>query len=205
MENIYSVQKDQDIDGRNQLAYRATLTFEPTDNTTIHVIHSAEIEDSTRTLGGNVYCKRDTSFVTGCTRTSERAFELTHPMGTYVENLMVAMGVLDFTTTTDMSGAPQGFRQVNTRGNSLYQVDQYTTQLLIEHSVDDIDISIGAHSKDRKFLRMSSYSSPEMQTLRFKNTAATPGGLINMSGYGPECDLDVQELWVPTVAVLWIQ
>ena len=117
MENIYSVQKDQDIDGRNQLAYRATLTFEPTDNTTIHVIHSAEIEDSTRTLGGNVYCKRDTSFVTGCTRTSERAFELTHPMGTYVENLMVAMGVLDFTTTTDMSGAPQGFRQVNTRGS----------------------------------------------------------------------------------------
>ena len=54
---------------------------------------------------------------------------------------------------TDMSGAPQGFRQVNTRGNSLYQVDQYTTQLLIEHSVDDIDISSqGAHSKDRKFL-----------------------------------------------------
>ena len=194
MENIYSVQKDQDIDGRNQLAYRATLTFEPTDNTTIHVIHSAEIEDSTRTLGGNVYCKRDTSFVTGCTRTSERAFELTHPMGTYVENLMVAMGVLDFTTTTDMSGAPQGFRQVNTRGSSLYQVDQYTTQLLIEHSVDDIDISIGAHSKDRKFLRMSSYSSPEMQTLRFKNTAATPGGLINMSGYGPGCDLDAGTL-----------
>ena len=43
-----------------------------------------------------------------------------------------------------------------------------------------------------------------MQTLRFKNTAVTPGGLINMSGYGPECDLDAGT-WVPTVAVLWIQ
>ena len=196
MENIYSELKDQDVDGRNQLAYRATLSFEPSDNTTIHLIHNVEIEDSTRTLGGNVYCKRDTSFVTGCTRTSERAFELTHPMGTYVENLMVAMGVLDFVTTSDMSGAPQGYRQQNTRGNPYYEVDQYTTQLLIEHSIDDIDISIGAHSKDRKFMRMSVYSSPEMQSIRFKDTAATPGGLINMSGYGPGCNLDAGTLGV---------
>ena len=196
MENIYSELKDQDVDGRNQLAYRATLSFEPSDNTTIHLIHNVEIEDSTRTLGGNVYCKRDTSFVTGCTRTSERAFELTHPMGTYVDNLMVAMGVLDFVTTSDMSGAPQGYRQQNTRGNPYYEVDQYTTQLLIEHSIDDIDISIGAHSKDRKFMRMSVYSSPEMQSIRFKDTAATPGGLINMSGYGPGCNLDAGTLGV---------
>ena len=196
MENIYSELKDQDVDGRNQLAYRATLSFEPSDNTSIHLIHNVEIEDSTRTLGGNVYCKRDTSFVTGCTRTSERAFELTHPMGTYVDNLMVAMGVLDFVTTSDMSGAPQGYRQQNTRGNPYYEVDQYTTQLLIEHSIDDIDISIGAHSKDRKFMRMSVYSSPEMQSIRFKDTAATPGGLINMSGYGPGCNLDAGTLGV---------
>ena len=73
-------------------------------------------------------------------------------MGTYVDNLMVAMGVLDFVTTSDMSGAPQGYRQQNTRGNPYYEVDQYTTQLLIEHSIDDIDISIGAHSKDRKLI-----------------------------------------------------
>ena len=43
-------------------------------------------------------------------------------------------------------------------------------------------------------MRMSSYSSPEMQRLRFKDTAATPGGLINMSGYGPGCDLDAGTL-----------
>ena len=50
---------------------------------------------------------------------------------------------------------------------------------------------------------MSVYSSPEMQSLRFKDTAATPGGLINMSGYGPNCNLDAGTLGV-MVVVLWI-
>ena len=82
-----------------------------------------------------VFGVRDPSLVVGCTpvEVKDQKFELTHPMGTFVENLLVAMGVLDFTPVTDMSGAPQEFWQVNQRGIPLYQVDQYTTQLIIEH------------------------------------------------------------------------
>ena len=42
IENIYS--QGQDIDNRNQSAYRLTLTFDASDNTTVNVIHSASLE-----------------------------------------------------------------------------------------------------------------------------------------------------------------
>ena len=47
-------------------------------------------------------------------------FEIANPMSTFVENLLVAQGVLDFTPITDMSGAPQEFWQVNLRGTPMY-------------------------------------------------------------------------------------
>ena len=56
-------------------------------------------------------------------------YELTHPMGTYVENIMVAYGLIDFTPTTDMSGAPQGYWEVSLGAEPFYKVDQHTNQL----------------------------------------------------------------------------
>ena len=152
------------------------MTFEPSDTTTIHLVHQGQIEDSNRNLFAGVWCDRDPSLVVGCTpvEVKDQKFELTHPMGTFVENLLVAMGVLDFTPVTDMSGAPQEFWQVNQRGAPLYQVDEYLTQLIIEHQInDDLSLTAAASRKDRKFLRQSSYASPTLQTLRFKDTPAS--------------------------------
>ena len=181
----------QNTDNRNQSAYRMTLTVEATDNTTINVVHQGSIEDSNRNLFAGTWCDRDPSLVVGCTpvEVQNQKFEITHPMGTFVENLLVAMGVLDFTPVTDMSGAPQEFWQVNQRGAPLYQVDEYLTQLIIEHKInDDLSLTAAASRKDRKFLRQSSYSSPTLQALRFKDTPASPGGLVVMSGYSPGRD-----------------
>lgn len=85
------------------------LSWDVNDKTDITVIHEAYDEDSMRHYVNNVYCQRDPSLVVGCTPGGELVHELTHPMATYVENLAVLTGILDFTPFTDMSGAPQGF------------------------------------------------------------------------------------------------
>ena len=46
-------------------------------------------------------------------------------------------------------------------------------------------------TKDRDFDNTRGYNSEEMQTLRFNDdVAAFPGGLVPLSGYGPECSLE---------------
>ena len=116
-------------------------------------------------------------------------------MSTFVENLLVAQGVLDFTPITDMSGAPQQFWQVNLRGTPMYTVDEYLTQVLIDHDIsDELFLSVAASRKDRDFNRREAWESPELDTLRFLDSPATPGGLGTMSDtFNPACS--VEELY----------
>jgi outer membrane receptor protein involved in Fe transport len=93
-----------------------------------------------------------------------------------------------------MSGAPQGFFEVNYLGLPEYNLNQETSQFLIEHQLtDDLVINAGAHHKDRAMNRVSGYSSPEMQTFRFNDTSMMfPWGFkgVPQSGYGPGCNID---------------
>ena len=112
-------------------------------------------------------------------------------MATYVENLAVLTGILDFTSTTDMSGAPKGFWETNIRGNPKYVVDQDITQLIINHELNDNwNLTAAASIKDRLYDRTGSYASEEMDRLRFKDNPFFPGGNVPMSGFGPNCKLD---------------
>lgn len=189
--NIYSLTDTPRIDNRDSSAYRASLAFNPGDRTSITVVYEDYSEDSTRNLRNNTFCKRDTSFVAGCTPGADYAYELTHPMGTYVENLMVLTGLLDYTPFTDMSGAPQGFWEVNQRGTPTYEVEQDSLQLLIEHDLtESLMLNVSAMTKSRDFDNTRGYSSEEMQTLRFNDVPAFPGGIVPISGYGPECSLE---------------
>ena len=192
IENIYS--KGQDIDNRNQSAYRLTLTFDASDNTTINVVHSAALEDSTRNVAAGSWCDRDPSLVVGCTQVApeNQKFEIANPMSTFVENLLVAQGVLAFTPITDMSGAPQQFWQVNLRGTPMYTIDEYLTQILIDHGIsDELFLSVAASRKDRNFNRREAWESPELDTLRFLDSPATPGGLGTMSDvFNPACSVE---------------
>ena len=107
-----------------------TLTFDASEDTTINVVHSAALEDQLEISAGS-WCDRDPSLVVGCTQVApeNQKFEIANPMSTFVENLLVAQGVLDFTPITDMSGAPQQFWQVNLRGTPMYTIDEYLTQI----------------------------------------------------------------------------
>ena len=193
VQNIYSQGLDDDVDGRNSESIRMSVGWS-NDSTRIDLVREKYDESSSRSLGNNTYCKRDSSLVNGCTPGGARAYELTHPMGTYVENIMAAFGFITFTPDTDMSGAPQGFFQVNYLGLPDYNLNQETNQLLIEHDLtDDLTVNIGAHHKDRAMNRVSGYSSPEMQTFRFNDTSALfPWGFkgVPQSGYGPNCNID---------------
>ena len=192
IENIYSA--GQDIDNRNQSAYRLTLTFDASDDTTVNVIHSASLEDSTRNISAGSWCVRDPSLVVGCTQVApeNQKFEIANPMSTFVENLLVAQGVLDFTPVTDMSGAPQQFWQVNLRGTPIYKVDEYLTQILIDHDIsDELFLTLSASRKDRSFKRREAWESPELDRLRFNNSPATPNGLGTMSDtFDPNCSVE---------------
>ena len=192
IENIYS--QGEDVDNRNQSAYRLTLTFDASDATSISVVHSASLEDSTRNIIAGSWCDRDPSLVVGCTQVApeNQKFEIANPMSTFVENLLVAQGVLDFTPITDMSGAPQQFWQVNQRGMPINMVDEYITQVLVDHDInDELSLSLAASRKDRQFKRRESWESPELDTLRFNDSTATPSGLGTMSNtFDPNCSVE---------------
>ncbi len=189
--NIYSLTDTPRIDNRDSSAYRASLAFNTGVSTSITVIYEDYSEDLTRNLKNNTFCKRDTSFVAGCTPGADYAYELTHPMGIYVENLMVLTVLLDYTPFTDMSGAPQGFWEVNQRGTPTYEVEQDSLQILIEHDLtESLMLNVSAMTKSRELENTRGYSSREMQTLRFNDVPSFPGGLVPISGYGPECSIE---------------
>ena len=190
VQNIYSKRLDDDIDGRDSESKRASLRYE-NDRFSATLVHESYDEDSSRNLFNNTQCQRDTSLVVGCTIGVKDVYELTHPMGTYVENIMVAYGLIDFTPTTDMSGAPQGYWEVSLGAEPFYKVDQHTNQLLIDGDItESLSFNISASEKERIYNRQSAFVSEEMQTLRFNDTAAFPGGVVPMSGYGPNCNLE---------------
>ena len=191
IKNIYSKAPVSHINNRDSDAWRFSLSWDVNDKTDITFVHEAYDEDSMRHYVNNAYCQRDPSLVVGCTPGGELVHELTHPMATYVENLAVLTGILDFTPFTDMSGAPQGFWEANVRGMPKYIVDNDISMLIVNHELNDNwDATFSAMRKDRMYDRTGTYVSEEMDKLRFKDNPYFPGGFVPMSGYGPDCKLE---------------
>ena len=191
IKNIYSKAPTPYINNRDSNSFRLSLAWQVNDSTDILLVHENYDEDSTRHYVNNRYCKRDPSVAVGCTPGAPLVHELTHPMATFVENLAILTGILDYTPVTDMSGAPKGFWQSNNRGNPRYKVDQDITQLIINHSINDSwDMTLSHSRKDRFYDRTGVYESEEYDRLRFKDNPYFPGGNVPMTGYGPNCNLD---------------
>ena len=191
IKNIYSKATMKYLNGRDSNAFRLSLAWQVNDSTDILFVHDTYEEDSSRHYVNNRYCKRDPSVAVGCTPGAPLVHELTHPMATYVENLAILTGILDYTPVTDMSGAPKGFWQSNNRGNPRYIVDQDITQLIINHSINDNwDMTLSHSKKDRLYDRTGVYESEEYDRLRFKDNPYFPGGNVPMSGYGANCTLE---------------
>ena len=191
IKNIYSKAPTPYINNRDSNSFRLSLAWQVNDSTDILLVHENYDEDSTRHYVNNRYCKRDPSVAVGCTPGAPLVHELTHPMATFVENLAILTGILDYTPVTDMSGAPKGFWQSNNRGNPRYKVDQDITQLIINHSINDSwDMTLSHSRKDRSYDRTGVYESEEYDRLRFKDNPYFPGGNVPMTGYGPNCNLE---------------
>ena len=191
IKNIYSKAPTPYINNRDSNSFRLSLAWQVNDSTDILLVHENYDEDSTRHYVNNRYCKRDPSVAVGCTPGAPLVHELTHPMATFVENLAILTGILDYTPVTDMSGAPKGFWQSNNRGNPRYKVDQDITQLIINHSINDSwDMTLSHSRKDRLYDRTGVYESEEYDRLRFKDNPYFPGGNVPMTGYGPNCNLE---------------
>ena len=191
IKNIYSKAPTPYINDRDSNSFRLSLAWQLNDSTDILLVHENYDEDSTRHYVNNRYCKRDPSVAVGCTPGAPLVHELTHPMATFVENLAILTGILDYTPVTDMSGAPKGFWQSNNRGNPRYIVDQDITQLIINHTINDNwDMTLSHSRKDRLYDRTGVYESEEYDRLRFKDNPYFPGGNVPMTGYGPNCKLE---------------
>lgn len=188
-DNTYTLKPNLDIDNRDQYAYRASLAFTPSEDTSLHIVHELSSEDSTRSGVQNTICKQDPSFVVGCTPVKGANYELTNPMATLVDNLMVLSGAINFRTSSNSLGVPQNIRDQNLRQAGLYIVDQDTTQVIFEHSMDnDLTFNFSAHQKNRDFLRRAGLASEELINNPINPTFN--GGFIPLSGYGPGCNLD---------------
>ena len=191
IKNIYSKAPTPYINNRDSNSFRLSLAWQVNDSTDILLVHENYDEDSTRHYVNNRYCKRDPSVAVGCTPGAPLVHELTHPMATFVENLAILTGILDYTPVTDMSGAPKGFWQSNNRGNPRYIVDQDITQLIINHTIsDNWNMTLSHSRKDRLYDRTGVYESEEYDRLRFKDNPYFPGGNVPMTGYGPNCNLE---------------
>ncbi len=191
IKNIYSKAPTPYINNRDSNSFRLSLAWQVSDSTDILLVHENYDEDSTRHYVNNRYCKRDPSVAVGCTPGAPLVHELTHPMATFVENLAILTGILDYTPVTDMSGAPKGFWQSNNRGNPRYIVDQDITQLIINHTIsDNWNMTLSHSRKDRLYDRTGVYESEEYDRLRFKDNPYFPGGNVPMTGYGPNCNLE---------------
>ena len=191
IKNTYSKAPTPYINNRDSNSFRISLAWQVNDSTDILLVHENYDEDSTRHYVNNRYCKRDPSVAVGCTPGAPLVHELTHPMATFVENLAILTGILDYTPVTDMSGAPKGFWQSNNRGNPRYIVDQDITQLIINHSINENwDMTVSHSRKDRLYDRTGVYESEEYDRLRFKDNPYFPGGNVPMTGYGPNCNLE---------------
>ena len=191
IKNIYSKATQKYHNGRDSDSFRLSLAWQLNDSTDILLVHETYEEDSSRHYVNNRYCKRDPSVAVGCTPGGPLVHELTHPMATYVENLAILTGILDYTPITDMSGAPKGFWEANNRGNPRYIVDQDITQLIIKHSINESwNMTLSHSSKNRLYDRTGAYASEEYDLLRFKDNPYFPGGNVPMSGYGANCKLE---------------
>ena len=170
--NLYTKSVDP-FDSRDSYQWRATLQWEPADDLTLTLIHNAYDEESSRTQTSGVWCQTGGNLVQGCVMGGGQVFQPVHPMsngstlpgllgktlGYYVPsnltNGSVDEGKLYAPTglPQDNGTVPTDFFQSNVWGSPTHDVQESTSQFIIDKDFDNGALTYSYNQNLRKFYR----------------------------------------------------
>ena len=171
---------DDNVDGRDILALRATLAWQPTDNARAWLLYSVFNEDDDRVRISNQVCVRNPLPTTGCLP-NEFGFETPH-LGSTTAGIFAglagalpigaATGAYDFVRPTIT-----GFRQMHTDFEPIFQQDEEILAFGAEYDFANYQLSLVGASRSNEYLSQQDYGMDVNASL-----GPTPG---NPSGSWP--------------------
>ncbi|MDC2994880.1 TonB-dependent receptor [Gammaproteobacteria bacterium] len=213
--NLYS-KSTNDFDSRDNYQWRASFLWEATDDLSLTLIHEAYDEESNRQQISGSYCETASSIVQGCLIGGKSVFQAPHPMsnastlpalaggalGYYFPN--VKNGTTDTTKYVPLNAAtgwglvdsgtrPQDFFEANVWKSPTHDVQESTSQLILENDFDEGTLTVAYNNKKRQFYRDLGSSSDEAIAQRLNPALFGQAGLP--MGYSneiitPDCSVD---------------
>tara|TARA_B100000900_G_scaffold317411_1_gene276435 strand:+ start:24 stop:3836 length:3813 start_codon:yes stop_codon:yes gene_type:complete len=213
--NLYSKASDN-FDSRDNYQWRASFAWEATDDLTLTLIHEAYDEESNRQQISGSYCETGSSLVQGCLIGGKSVFESPHPMSNASTLPALAGGALGYyfpnvkngtTDTTkyvplnasngwglvDSGTRPQDFFEANVWKSPTHDVQESTSQIILENDFDQGTLTVAYNNKKRQFYRDLGSASDEAISARLNpalfGTAGLPMGYSNEI-ITPDCKVD---------------
>ena len=151
---------DDDVDGRDILALRVTLAWQPTDRARAWFLYSVFNEDDDRVRISNQVCVRNPLPTTGCLP-DEFGFETPH-LGSTTAGIFAglagalplgrALGSYDFTRPTIT-----GFREMHTDFEPIFKQDEKILAFGAEYDFDSYQLSLVGASRHNDYLSQQDY------------------------------------------------
>ena len=212
--NLYS-KGDKNFDSRDNYQWRASFLWEATDDLSLTLIHEAYDEESSRNQISGSFCETGSSLVQGCLIGGKSVFQSPHPMSNASTIPALAGGALGFyypnitnggTETTryqaiptagwglvDSGTVPQDFFEANVWKSPQHDVQESTSQLILENNYDQGTLTVAYNNKKRQFYRDLGSNSDEAIATRLNPNLFGQAGLP--MGYSnevitPDCKVD---------------
>ena len=149
------------LDGRDILAYRATLSWEINDNAKVWGLYSRFEEDDDRARITNQVCEQNVLPTTGCTADGF-GWDSPHLGATTAGIFAGAAGALPFGVPEGEYDYPRpdinGFREIHTDYQPVYQQDEDIFAFGIEFDVGDLSATLNGARRDGELLSQQDYS-----------------------------------------------
>ena len=176
---------DNDLDGRDILALRATLAWDITENASAWLLYSDFTEDDDRARITNQVCVRNPLPTTGCL---PNAFGWQKPhLGATTAGIFAGLaGALPLGadgSNTALYAYPRpaldGFRQMHTDFEPVFQEDETIWALGADYNFDKVSLSLTGATRDGEYLSRQDMSMDVGATLA--STAGNPAGIWPIS------------------------
>ena len=211
--NLYSKLAGQPFDNRDSYMWRATLKWEAADDLTVTLLHSAFDEESSRTQQDGTWCQTGGNLVQGCVIGGDQVFNAIHPisngstvpgllgqtLGFYVPSNLTNGTADEGRIYAPMNGAtpllpqdtgtvPQDFFQSNVWAAPRHDVQESTSQFIIDKDFDNGSLSYAYNDNQRQFYRDTTSLSSEGSGVRWS------AGVRGSALYAPSTDANGEGL-----------
>jgi outer membrane receptor protein involved in Fe transport len=211
--NLYSKLAGQPFDNRDSYMWRATLKWEAADDLTVTLLHSAFDEESSRTQQDGTWCQTGGNLVQGCVMGGDQVFNAIHPisngstvpgllgqtLGFYVPSNLTNGTADEGRIYAPMNGntpllpqdtgtVPQDFFQSNVWAAPRHDVQESTSQFILDKDFDNGSLSYAYNDNQRQFYRDTTSLSSEGSGVRWS------AGVRGSALYAPSTDANGEGL-----------